>query len=112
VSQVLSARASVAANVTSGNVLDGKLGQRLRSAASLRIGATGSAVGMMLQFNISGRVVIDDQEVSSINRYPQDPEDIILVAGAVLDDELIARFRNSTGGAITYIIVVTVQPVG
>lgn len=111
-SQVLSDRASVAANVTTTNVLANKLGQRLRSAASLRIGATGSAVGMHLQFNISGRVVIDDQEISGINRFPLDPDDIILVAGAVLDDELIARFRNSTGAAITYVIVVTVQPVG
>lgn len=108
--RTLSDRRSVAANTTTGNVLDGKLGQRLRGDHSLRIGATGSAVGLFLQFSIGGETVIDDQEISSANRFPQDPEDIISTPGGLHDDELIARLRNSTGAAITGITTVQQIP--
>lgn len=92
---------SVAANATVANVMSGKTNEFLPVDSVVRVGVNASAVGLFASVLIQEKVVLEDQEVSSINRMPQDPEDIILEEVGLAGDRIIIKLRNSTAGAIT-----------
>jgi hypothetical protein len=105
-------RQSVAANTTVTNVLAGKLFEFANVNSIARLYATGSAVGLNISFVIGDQVVLDDQEVSSANRFPIVPDDFISQGGALRGDRMVIRLRNTTGGAITSFTRLDVDPVG
>jgi len=101
---------SVAANTTTANILAGKAMEFVQEASIVTIGINGSAVGLNATVVIGTEVVIDDQEVSSINRMPQFPEDAFAEGGAFPGDRITVRLRNTTGGAITGFTKINITP--
>jgi len=102
---------SVAANASSGNVLDGKPEQFLTRNAALSFYMAASAAGIFATILVGDTVVVDDQEISGVNRFPIRPDDLFGRAGGAGGDLLFVRLRNSTGGALTVTTVVDVQGV-
>ena len=107
----MTAVASLAANTTSDNVLAGKLHEFIGGpAAAVSVHAAASAAGMHVTCLIGNRTIIDDQEISSANRFPIIPDDTIFSGEAGMGGErLTVRFRNSTAGALTYNLAVDVE---
>lgn len=101
---------SVAANTTTANILAGKASEFVSESSIVSIGINASAVGLRATVVIGTEVVVDDQEVSSINRMPQFPEDILAEGGAFPQDRITVRLRNTTGGAITGFTKLNITP--
>lgn len=101
---------SVAANTTTANILAGKANEFVAESSVVTIGIAASAVGLHASVIIGSEVVVDDQEVSSINRMPQFPEDVLAEGGAFASDRITIRLRNSTGAAITGFTKINITP--
>lgn len=101
---------SVAANTTTSNILAGKAKEFCEEASIITVGVNASAVGLRCSLIIGSEVVIDDQEVSSINRMPQFPEDALAEGGAFAGDRITLRLRNTTAGAITGFTKINISP--
>jgi len=101
---------SVGANITTGNVLAGKAMEFVPEASVVQIGITASAVGLHATVVIGSEVVVDDQEVSAINRMPQFPEDTLAEGGAFPSDRITVRLRNTTAAAITGFTKINISP--
>lgn len=102
---------SVAANVSTANVLDGKPEVYLSRNAAISFFIVAAAVGINATVLVGDTVVIDDQEISSTNRYPIRPDDLTARSGGAGGDLVYVRLRNTTAGAIVVNTVVDVQPV-
>lgn len=102
---------SVAANTTTANILAGKASEFVSEPSVVQIGITASAVGLKATVVIGSEVVVDDQEVSSINRMPQFPEDVLAEGGAFGGDRITVRLHNTTAGAITGFTKINLSPV-
>lgn len=92
---------SVAANSTVDNVLTGKIFEFANQNAVASLLATASAAGLRISFIIGNEVQLDDQEISSANRFPVTPDDFLTRGGALKADRIVIRLRNTTAGAIT-----------
>lgn len=101
---------SVAANTTTGNILAGKAKEFCEEASIVTLGINSSAVGLRCSVIIGSEVVVDDQEVSGINRMPQFPEDVLAEGGAFPGDRITIRLRNTTGGALTGYTKINISP--
>lgn len=101
---------SVAANTTTANILAGKAMEFCAEPSIVMIGVNASAVGLRCSVVIGTEVVVDDQEVSSINRMPQFPEDVLAEGGAFGGDRITVRLRNTTGGALTGFTKINIAP--
>lgn len=101
---------SVAANTTTANILAGKAMEFVQEPSVVSVGINASAVGLFATVVVGTEVVVDDQEVSSINRMPQFPEDVLAEGGAFAGDRITIRLRNSTGGAITGFTKINLTP--
>lgn len=99
---------SVAANAVSANVVSGQLYEFLSRRTKLVIAAAGSAVGLNMSVSVGGIILMNDQPISDINRFPQIPEDISLVEIAG-PGRMIITFRNTTGGALTVEAVIDIS---
>jgi len=102
---------SIAANAQTGNVLDGKPEQYLTRNSALAFYVVAAAAGIFATILIGDSVVVEDQEVSGVNRFPIRPDDLTARAGGAGGDLIFVRLRNSTGGAILCTTVVDVQGV-
>lgn len=102
---------SVAANTTTANILAGKAMEFIPEPSVVQIGITASAVGLKATVIIGQEVVVDDQEVSGINRMPQFPEDVLAEAGAFAGDRITVRLHNGTAGALTGFTKINLSPV-
>jgi hypothetical protein len=103
-------RQSVAANSVVQNVLSGKTQEFLTAPSILRFGLTASAVGLFATIIVGNEVICEDQEVSSANRSPVDPDDYNYDASGMGGDRVVVKLRNSTGAAITGFTGVKVNP--
>lgn len=106
----MSDRQSVAANTTIANVLVGKSQEFLTRPSVLRFGLTASAVGLFTTIIVGNEVICEDQEISSANRSPLDPDDYNYEASGMPGDRVIVKLRNSTAGALTGFTGVKVTP--
>lgn len=97
---VITGNESVAANSTTTNRLTGNLNEFLGAMSIIALYIASAAPGLNVQLLISAEVIIDDEETSDINRFPQTPEDFLARGGGFPGDRLILRFRNTTGAAI------------
>jgi hypothetical protein len=102
---------SVGANATVDNVLAGKIYEFAPQNSIVALAATASAVGMRVSLLIGNEVQVDDQEISSANRFPILPDDFVVRGGALRGDRLVLRLRNSTAGALTVNTALDVEPV-
>jgi len=102
---------SVAADSSTANVLDGKPEVYLSRNSGLAFYLVAAAVGIFATVLVGDSVVIDDQEISGINRFPIRPDDLTARSGGAAGDLILVRLRNSTAGAILVNTVVDVQAV-
>lgn len=110
---VMSDSRSVAANATVENILSGKLHEFIAgSAARVRVFMTSSATGVNASLLVGGESFCQDQLVSGANRYPIDPDDFLVEGAGFGGDRLLLSLRNTTGGALTVITRVVVDPIG
>jgi len=101
---------SLGANATSLNRFAGKTAEFLAEASVLRLYATGDAVGIFATLMIGDSVLVDDQEISGINRFPLKPDDLVDEGAGFANDRLLLRFRNSTGAAIVVKSRLEIEP--
>ena len=94
------ANRSVAANATTANVLAGKSLEFVMADAVINFYCVAAAVGIFLTVTVGNELLVDDQEVSPANRYPTMDADLIARVGGSAGDRILARYRNSTAGAI------------
>jgi len=102
---------SVAANTQNDNILAGKLHEFLVEHARIVVAATGSAAGLRLSLLVGGEAVVQDQEISSANRFPQLPQDFAAEGAGFPQDRIVIPIRNTTGGALTAQVTVDVIPI-
>lgn len=91
---------SVAANSLSANVLAGKLFEFVPAGANITLSGSGSAAGLRISFVASLVQLLNDEALSTANRFPLIPDDIILNQ-RVGNGRLLLTFRNTTAGALT-----------
>jgi len=91
---------SVAANSLSANVLAGKLFEFVPAGANVTLSATGSGTGLRISFVASLVQLLNDEAMSTANRFPLIPDDIVLNQ-RVGAGRLLLTFRNTTAGALT-----------
>ncbi len=106
----MSDRRSVAANSTTGNVLAGKQFEFVPQGrgAVLEFFLTAAAIAMNVTITVGGEMIVNDEEISSINRFPQDPEDRLAEFGGRPGDRIFVSLRNTPGAAIVGIALVKV----
>ena len=102
---------SVAANAQSGNILDGKPEVYLTRNSGLAFYIVAAAAGILATILVGDSVVVEDQEVSSANRYPIRPDDLFARSGGAGGDLVYVRLRNRTGAAVLVTSIVDVQGV-
>ena len=91
---------SVLANSVSANVLAGKLYEFVPGGANVTLSATGSATGLRISFIAALAQLLNDEAMSTANRFPLIPDDIVLNQ-RVPGGRLLLTFRNTTAGALT-----------
>lgn len=92
---------SVGANASSTNRLAGLLGEFVKRRTALRIAAVASAAGLNLTFVIGETVVVNDQALSSANRFPNLKDDVLGEYIVNAGRRIVLIFRNTTAGALT-----------
>lgn len=92
---------SVAAGAVVENVIQGKLHEFLEGPSAVRFYINGSAVGMKASCLVGSGSVVQDQEVSSANRMPIVPDDLLAESGGLKGERITVSLRNTTAGAIT-----------
>lgn len=102
---------SVAANAVSGNVLAGELFEFPPQPSAIAVAAVGAAAGLRATFTMGGTVIMNDQPISGANRFPIQPDDVIVEEGAIAGERLFLEFRNTTGAAITVDYKINITPV-
>ncbi len=107
----MSFNGSIAANTQNDNILSGKLHEFLGEHSRVVLAATGSAAGARCSLLIGGEAVVQDQEISSVNRYPQLPQDFTAEGAGFPSDRIVIPVRNTTGAAITVIATIDVIPI-
>lgn len=101
---------SVGANATSTNRLAGKLAEFLGEDSIIRLFAAGAAVGVFCSLLIGDSTLVDDQEISGANRFPEKDKDLLDEGAGFAGDRLILRFRNSTGAALVVKSRLEIEP--
>lgn len=102
---------SIAANSQNDNILAGKLHEFLVEHARVVVAAAASAGGLRMSFLIGGEAVVQDQEVSSANRFPQLPQDFFAEGAGFPQDRIVLPLRNTTAAAITAQVSIDVIPI-
>ncbi len=106
-------RRSVAANATVINVLAGKQFEFVSGArgAVIEFFPVAAAIGMNTTITVGGVVIVNDEEISGLNRFPQDPEDRLAEFGGRPGDRILVALRNTTGAAIVVVTLVKITEI-
>lgn len=99
---------SVAANTVTANIVAGKAHEYLSRRALLRIAPVASAAGINITISVGDRIVVNDEAVSSANRWPIDPDDFVFKIPGAAGQKVDVRLRNTTGGALTVNTVIDI----
>ncbi len=102
---------SIAANAQNDNILAGKLHEFLVEHARVVVAAAAAAAGLRMSLLIGGEAVVQDQEVSSANRFPQLPQDFFAEGAGFPSDRIIIPLRNTTAAAINSQITIDIIPI-
>lgn len=93
---------SVAANSVSANVYAGKLYEFPPRPSIVRVRISAAAAGLNATLLVGGVALVADQAISSSNRWPILPDDLMIQAPVNAMARLILTLRNTTGAAITF----------
>ena len=111
---------SIAANTTDNNVLDtlGLRAKQVPGAAgalyAVSLLATGSAAGLEHSLFIGQDQPVERSVVNAQNRIPVVPDDAVTPQpiAAESGEQIQIEVTNTTGGALTYVFTLMVEPVG
>lgn len=101
----------IALNSQNDNIIAGKLHEFLVEHARVVVAATAAAPGVRMSLLIGGEAVVQDQELSSGNRYPQLPQDFFAEGAGFPQDRIVIPVRNTTGAAINVQVTIDVIPI-
>lgn len=107
---VISRTDSIAANSRSANILAGEAFEFLPARSRIRVRSTSAAVGVRMDFSVGGEVLAANALVPPTNRYPLDPEDLVLQVAGVQGERLFLTYLNTTGAAIVTQTSIDVLP--
>lgn len=107
---IIQGSASVAANSTNDNVLQGSQFEFLPYDAFLEFGANGSAAGLFADIYSGQDTIAESMALNAQNRFPVYPDDYPLNDVAAAGERIKMRIRNSTAGALTVFFSVKVTP--
>lgn len=93
---------SVGANASVSNTLSGQLYERPPYNCFGTLYTNGSATGLFGQINVNGIAISDEVNMSSQNRVPVVPDDMLMAGWEAPAGGLMQlKFRNSTAGALS-----------
>jgi len=102
---------SVAANTVTANLLAGESVEFPGRNSIVELQGTAAAAGVNVFLQIGQRVLMDFQEISAANRFPESDKDVILQAGAAAGERIILKAHNTTAGALVVILRLMLRPV-
>ena len=102
---------AVAANGSSGNVLAGSVIEFPERPSRIKMFAAAAAVGVVSEVKAGSRTVMEESVVSQANRFPLDPDDLMVKDAALPNQRFSLTFRNTTGAPITVYWAVASDPV-
>ena len=106
----MSGTASLAANTKSANVLAGANLEYVPYRARVSLFAVESAAGLNSYFLAGQDVAVDDQPIPFIGTTINQKDHLIDSFVVLPGTKLQLYFRNTTGGALTYVYQVVVTP--
>jgi len=106
----MSDRRSIAANTRSGNILAGKPFEFVARAAIINVYIVAAAVGINADVQVGGESIVQDEEVSGANRFPQTDTDLFTRHGGLPGERIFISLRNTTGAAVIVNTLVEVLP--
>ncbi len=104
-------RQSVAANALITNILAGKLNEFLERPSIVNFYIVAAAGGMNASAMVGNEIYVQDQEVSSNNRFPNKNEDLLSSGAGGPGERVSVDLRNTTAGAIVVQTLVEIIPV-
>lgn len=108
---VIRKEASLAANDTVENVFSGSIYEFLPWNASINLGITGSATGLVATVNTGSDTVQEESPVNILTTFPKIPDDMDIQDVAAGGERLVVKIRNTTGGALTYRVLAQLTPI-
>lgn len=103
-------RRTVAANTRTTNILAGLPFEFVVAPSIVRVYMSAAAVGLNADVLIGGESLVSDSEMSSSNRFPVRPDDLLVEHGGAPGERIFIALRNTTGAAIVGQVLVDVIP--
>ena len=97
---VITNTTTLAANTTSANLIAGQINEFLARPSVVSLFITADNPGLLATLLVGKDVVIDRQEVSDANRFPQTPEDFLDRGAGLGGERITLRLDNPTAGVI------------
>ena len=104
-SNVIQRTASVPANAVVENILQGSAFEYIRALSMVSLGIVGGA-GLFVTIQAGSTVILEESPIAVGTAFPIQPDTFFYNFGAVPNDRLVVRVRNSTGGALNYFAIV------
>ena len=102
---------SIAANSTEDNVVQGSIYEFMPWNAQINIGSQASATGLVVTLNSGSDTILEESPVPIQNRFPIIPDDMDVNDVAAAGERLVVKVRNTTGGALTFFLLVQINPI-
>lgn len=99
-SNVIMREISIAANAVLENFWTGSAFEYLRAPALISQGFCAAATGLVLTLQSGAQVVLEESPIFVATRFPIQPDEMFFNFRGEAGDRIVARLRNSTGGAI------------
>lgn len=109
---VMTDKRSIAAGVTTTNILTDKIAERLLENSVIRIYATSSVDLVNMQFLVGDGAAVDSQEISDRNAPIERDKDLMDEEVGETGDKLILRYTNGNAGAAVVRTRVEIEPLG
>jgi len=109
---VMTDKRSIAAGVTTTNILNDKLAERLLEDSIIRLYVTSSVDLVKARLLIGDAAAVDDEEVSDRNAPIERDKDLMSEELGLAGDKVILRYTNGNAGAAVVRTVVSLEPVG
>ena len=103
---------SIAAGVTTLNILSDKLVERLLEPSIIRVYVTSSVDLVQMNLVIGDGVAVDGQEVSDRNAPIEKDKDLIVEEVGDTGDKILLRYTNGNAGAAVVRTMVSLEPIG
>ncbi len=101
----------LAANEVVDNIWSGSIYEFLPWNASINLGLTASATGLVATVNTGSDTVQEESPVNILTRFPVIPDDMDIQDVAAAGERFVVKVRNTTAGALTLRGLAQLSPV-